>query len=206
MHLTSFCIWDALKMSEYFDAEQIIITSASGKTGSGLGYALQADKYAPKVIGMTSKRNLEMVKSLNLYDQCATYKGLTEIDLTKPTAIVDMAGNAKVMAALHTALGNNMKWTINVGMTHVMNVRPHPGIITERSKFFFAPGHIQQRMKDWGPEGFNQKTGAFLMETAMKTQKWLKFRKIDGLQGLAEIHHLVFAGQIDATEGLIVEM
>ncbi|MEM1122171.1 MAG: DUF2855 family protein [Bacteroidota bacterium] len=73
LHLTSFCIWDALQDKDFYGAKQLIILSASSKTSTGLGYALQADENAPKVIGVTSPRNLETVKNLNLYDQSITY-------------------------------------------------------------------------------------------------------------------------------------
>lgn len=208
LHLTSFCIWDALQDKDWYGAHQVIILSASSKTSTGLGYALKADKNAPKVIGVTSSRNLETVKSLNLYDQSTTYNALNEIDTTLPTVIVDMSGNGDVLLALHTALGDNMKWCINVGITHWDKAAPKPkkGMITERSEFFFAPSHIQRRMKEWSPAVFDQKTSAFMMEAATKTQEWLTFKKIDGLAEMAKIHQAVCQGKIPANEGLIVEL
>ena len=208
LHLTSFCIWDALQDKDWYGAKQVIILSASSKTSTGLGYALKADKTAPKVIGVTSQRNLAMVKSLDLYDEQTTYDALEAIDRNVSTVIVDMSGNGDILLALHTQLGDNMKWCINVGLTHWDKAAPKPkkGIITERSEFFFAPGHIQRRLKEWGPASFDQKTSAFMMETAAKTKEWLTYRKIDGLAGMAEIHQAVCEGKISANEGLIVEL
>jgi len=79
-------------------------------------------------------------------------------------------------------------------------------MITERSEFFFAPGHIQKRMKEWGPAGFDQKTSAFMREAAAKTKEWLTFKKVDGLVEMAKIHQAVCEGKIPANEGLIVEL
>lgn len=208
LHLTSFCIWDALQDKDWHGAKQVIILSASSKTSTGLGYALQADKNAPTIIGVTSKRNLATVKSLKLYDQSTTYDAIGEIDSTIPTVIVDMSGNGDIMLALHTQLGDNMKWCINVGFTHWDKASPKPkkGIITERSEFFFAPGHIQKRLKEWGPAVFDQKSAAFMMKAAAKTKEWLTFKKIDGLEEMAKIHQVVCEGKIPANEGLIVEL
>ena len=208
LHLTSFCIWDALQDKGFYDAKQVIILSASSKTSTGLGYALQADKSSPKVIGVTSNRNLEMVKSLNLYDQSTTYDAIGEIDSSLPTVIIDMSGNADILLDLHTRLGDNMKWCINVGITHWDKAAPKPkkGIITERSEFFFAPGHIQRRLKEWGPAGFDKKTSTFMMETAAKTKEWLTYKKVDGLAEMAKIHQAVCEGKIPANEGLIVKL
>ena len=206
LYLTAFCIWDAMQHKNWYGAERVLILSASSKTSIGLGYALHDDEAAPPVIGMTSKRNLEMVKGLNLYDQSTTYDDVADLDASIPTVIVDMSGNGTLLAALHKHLGDNMKFTINVGLTHWTNFRPMPGIIAERSEFFFAPGHIQMRLKDWGPEVFGQKSNAFIMETIAKTSQWLTFRKIDGLEGMAEIHQAVCNGEVSPSEGLIVEM
>ena len=206
LHLTSYCIWDALREKDWYGAEQILVLSASSKTSTGLGYALQADKNAPKVIGITSQRNLATVQEMKIYDEVITYDSATEIPDDIPTVIVDMSGNTKIMAALHTHLAENMKHTINVGLTHWTDTRPQPGIIQARSEFFFAPGHIQKRIKEWGAEGFNQKTAQFMMETAAKTALWLKFQTLNGLEELAEIHPAVCMGQIPADVGLVVEV
>lgn len=208
LHLTSFCLWDSLQEVDWHEAKQVIILSASSKTSTGLGYAVQADENAPPSIGITSAHNLEMVKGLNIYDQCLTYDQVTAIDASIPTVIVDMSGNAKVLVALHEHLGDNMRFTSNVGLTHWTNASPTPpkGIISERSKFFFAPAHIQKRLKEWGADKFDQRTSKFLKETAAKTRQWLSFKTVDGLEGLAAIHGEVCEGKNAPDEGLIVEL
>jgi hypothetical protein len=204
LHLTSFCLWDALKAKNWHGAKQILILSASSKTSTGLGYAFKADKDSPTVIGVTSNKNLEIVKGLDIYDQCIAYEAVTSIDASIPAVIVDMSGNAKILATLHIHLGDQMKFTSNVGLTHWANTKPQEGIITDRSEFFFAPSHIQKRMKEWGSEGFDQRTSAFLADTAAKTKTWLKFKQLNGLTELAEIHPMVCIGALPPDEGLIV--
>lgn len=206
LHLTSFCIWDSLQDKDWYGAKQILVLSASSKTSIGLGYALQGDDNAPKVIGVTSARNLETVKNIGIYDESITYDAIQQIDSTIPTVIVDMSGNQSLLVNLHTLLGDHMKWTINVGLTHWTNARPKEGIIADRSEFFFAPGHIQKRLKDWGPAGFDQKTSGFMIETAMKSRQWLNFKEVDGLKGLGKVLPAVVTGQVSADEGLIVKM
>ena len=61
LHITSFCLHDMLSESNWFDAEQIIITSASSKTSLGLAFALHEDESSPEVIAMTSAGNLDFV-------------------------------------------------------------------------------------------------------------------------------------------------
>jgi hypothetical protein len=206
LHLTSYCLWDSLKEKDWYGAKQIIILSASSKTSIGLAYALNGDQDAPKVIGMTSPRNLATVTNLNIYDQCITYKDSNSIDEKLPTVIVDMSGNANVLAALHTHLGEQMKFTINVGLTHWANSKPQEGIISERSAFFFAPSHIQKRIKEWGADEFDRKTGSFIMNTALKTKSWLQFKELNGLSELSAIHPAVCAGILPAEEGIIINI
>lgn len=206
LHITSFCLWDALQDKDWYGAKQVVIVSASSKTSIGLAYALDDDATAPPAIAITSRRNLDFVSKLGLYEQSVTYETLADIDATIPAVIVDMAGNGEVLGRLHTHLGDNMKQCINVGITHWDETEAGGGVIAERSKFFFAPTHIQKRMQDWGPDGFAQKTSNFMQQTAVKSRDWLKLSKIDGLQGLADIYEDVCEGRIAAELGLIVEL
>lgn len=206
LYITSFCLWDALQDKDWYGAKQVVIVSASSKTSIGLAYALDDDSAAPPAIAITSPRNLEFVSILGLYQQSVSYDSLSDIDATVPTVIVDMSGNAEVLGRLHRHLNDNMLRCINVGLTHWDETGAGDGIITERSEFFFAPSHIQKRLKDWGPEEFAKRTSDFMQETAMKSGHWLQLRRLDGLQGLAEIYSDVCAGRIAAHEGLIVEL
>jgi Protein of unknown function (DUF2855) len=206
LHMTSFCLWDMLKDHQWFDATQIIILSASSKTSVGLAYALSADASSPTAIAVTSARNHDFVKRLDLYRQVVSYEDVTAINATQPTVIVDMSGNGEILGRLHKHLGDNMKRCINVGMTHWQQTQNRDDMIAERSEFFFAPGHIQKRMKDWGAETFAAKTSAFLSDTAAKTRSLITFRELDGLHGLAEIYADVCDGRVAPEQGLIVNM
>ena len=206
LYLTSFCLWDSLQNNNWHSAEQILVLSASSKTSIGLGYALQADANAPKTIGITSARNLTTVQKLTLWDSVLTYDDLHQLDTTKPTVIVDMSGNNEVLAELHQLLGDNMHFTLKVGLTHWAKTNPNDGIINERSKFYFAPSHIEKRFKDWGPALFDEKTNAFMLSAAAKTREWLSFNEINGLVALAKVHPEVCNGSRSPKEGIIVTL
>ena len=171
-----------------------------------MAYALHEDKDAPTVVGMTSARNLDLVSSLGLYDSSLTYDAITDIDASVPAVIVDMSGNSDVLGKLHTHLGDNMKFCINVGITHWEQTGTNDGIITQRSEMFFAPSHIQMRIKDWGVEGFDEKTADFISQTVAKSRSWLKLKKLPGLSGLESIYPDVCAGSVAPDEGIIIEM
>lgn len=206
LYLTSFCLWDSLQENNWHGAEQIIVLSASSKTSIGLGYALEADPKAPKSIGLTSQRNEETVKKLSLWDDVLNYTKLNQIDHDIPTVIVDMSGNNELLAELHQLLGDKMQFTLKVGLTHWAKTNPKDGIINERSKFFFAPSHIEKRFKDWGPASFDQKVNAFMLVAASKTRQWIDFNEIQGLEALAKIHPEVCKGSRSPKEGIIVNL
>jgi len=204
LFITAFSLHDMLSENQWYDAEQIIIGSASSKTSIGLAYALAEDKAAPPVVGLTSDRNLGSVKKLGIYDSTATYGELTDIDATKKSVIVDMSANGEMLGRLHSHLGENMRFCSNVGLTHWDNAQAGEGYIQERSEMFFAPSQIQKRMQDWGSDGFQLKSSAFIHRTALKCREWLTLENIDGLEGLQDVYDNVCHGKVPPEKGLII--
>ncbi|SLJ84649.1 DUF2855 family protein [Psychrobacter sp. DAB_AL43B] len=206
LHMASFCLYDLLKSNDWFGAEQVVIISASSKTSTGLAYGLADDKDAPHVIGLTSDHHLDFVNSIGAYDSALSYDNLEQIDASKPTVIVDMSANADLLSQLHMHLGDNMRYTSNVGLTHWDESRSADGIIKERSHQFFAPSHMQQRMKEWGVDEFNKRSTSYIMKSAAKTVPWLKIKELDGLNSLEDTYQDICDGKIGPDEGLVVVM
>ena len=206
LFVTAFSLHDMLQDNDWYGAQQVVVGSASSKTSIGLAYALAEDKNAPSVIGLTSERNLNSVQKLGLYNSVTSYDRLSEIDADKATVIVDMSANGEMLGRLHSHLGDNMRFCSNVGLTHWEAAKPGAGFIRERSEMFFAPVHIQKRMQEWGPEGFEKKSSAFITRTALKSRDWLKMTSVNGLQGLERIYDDVCHGRIAPEQGLIVEV
>lgn len=204
LHVTSFCLWDAMQMNDWYNAQQIIIVSASSKTSIGLAYGLDMDAEAPPCIAVTSARNQDFVEKLGLYAKTVTYDNLHDIDSSLSSVIVDMSGNDSTLNALNDHLGDNMKQCIRVGVTHRDAASGDSQL--PRSTWFFAPSHVEQRISDWGPEGFTKRSAEFVQATSLRSRDWLKIRSIDGLQGLQAIFNDVANGNIAADEGLIVKL
>jgi hypothetical protein len=217
LHITSFCLWDLLSTNAWYASTQILILSASSKTSLGLGYALSVDASAPRRIALTSARNCAFVDALGLYGQTLCYQDLHHIDQNQASVIVDMSGNVELLAQLHRHLGENMKRCIQVGLTHwddkavpeassKQSQGLETGFIAERSEVFFAPGHIQKRMQDWGPEVFASKSGDFMRGSIEKSQSMFTFTELDGLDGLAAIYLDVCQGRCAPDQALVVRM
>jgi hypothetical protein len=206
LHLTSFCLHDRLQSNDWYGAKQVVIISASSKTSIGLGYALADDKNAPKSIGITSASNIDMVSQLEVYDQNISYDNISQIDPTVVTVIVDMSGNSQVLAQLHQHLGDNFTFCLRVGFTHWDVVNNPSEQLSSRSASFFAPEHIQNRLKDWGSMLFEQKTSAFVQSTISRSSSWLKLTELEGLSGLSSVYQDVCEGKVNPESGLIINM
>ena len=204
LHITSFCLWDALKEKQWHQAQQIIILSASSKTSTGLAYALANDPDAPPAVALTSSHNLPLVKQLEIYQHAIAYDQLDQINTGLPTVIVDMSGNSALLKQLAQRLGENLNYTIRVGLTHWDESQGDAGLDHAKSEFFFVPTYIQKRMQDWGPQKFSERSERFLHASAAWSRNWLKIRTVEGLSGLAKIYPDICQGKLAADEGVIV--
>lgn len=213
LYMTSFCLCDALEEKNFHGADQVVIVSASSKTSIGLAYGLSRDKTAPKrkIVGLTSAGNVDFVQNLGLYDEVIAYDALEKLNSNIPTVMVDMAGNRAVLGQVHGALGDNLRWCHSVGLTHwdadVDASDPMAAQMNrERSAMFFAPGHIQRRMGEWGIELYNQKTADFMAGGMVQAQSWMKVREIDGLAAFTDDYVKMARGKVNPVEGLIVKV
>ena len=208
LHVTSFCLCDALQSKTYLGASQVLILSASSKTAIGLAQGLADAKDSPKVVGVTSRTNYDFVASLGCYDEIICYDQLGNIDESKTTVMVDMSGNRSVLGTLHEALGDNMLNCISVGMTHWETLSDNDPLAAkinrQRSSFFFAPAHVQKRVGDWGQDGFNQQAGAFTQARMQQSAGWMTVETVPDFGAFAEVYAEVVVGKMNPNEGLIV--
>ena len=204
LYATSYCLYDYLVDNDYFGADQVIIPSASSKTAIGLAYALAGDSGGREIVGVTSAGNVERTRALGLYTQVVTYDGLDAI-ATDPAVIVDMSGNGRVLSALHRHLGDAMRFTSQVGLTHYDDNDMDEGFIRERSEIFFAPGHIQKRAAEWGPGAFDKKAFAFWRDAAVRSSQWLGYTHRRGIDALETSWQEALAGKLSPEVGLIIE-
>ena len=204
LYATSFCIYDFMQDHDWYGARQVVVLSASSKTAIGCAYAISADASAPRSVGVTSPRNAASVEKLGLYDEVLTYDALDNIDASIPTVIIDMSGDGGVLGRLHQHLGDAMKYTSNVGVTHYdANTMP-PGFIRDRSEMFFAPGHIQKRHKEWGPGVFEKRAHDFWKDTALKSRDWLTIHREEGADAVKQAWSAVALGKTPADEAWVV--
>ena len=208
LHVTSFCLCDSLQEESYYGGEQVLVLSASSKTAIGMAQGLADDDGARTIVGITSRANYDFVQSLGCYNEIVCYDELDAINSSKPTVMVDMAGNRAVLGALHGSLGDNMLSCVSVGMTHWETLADNDPLAAkinrERSSFFFAPAHVQKRIGDWGQDGFNQRTGAFMMTRMQQSAGWMRVEEVSGFDDFSKVYDDVVVGNMNPNEGIVV--
>jgi len=211
LHITAFCLCDSLADESYLGASQIIVVSASSKTAIGLAQGLAESQNAPKIVGLTSRKNLEFVKNLGCYDEVVAYDELQKVDCLQGSVMVDMSGSREILGTLHRELGDNMLKCLTVGMTHWDNTTTAEdalgqAMLRERTEFFFAPAHIQKRIGEWGHDGYAKKTNAFMVNRAIQSKDWMQIKEIQGLDKFIPIYEAMVGGNINPNEGIIVNL
>ena len=203
---TSYLLFDWLSDNDWFGAEQIIVGSASSKTGLGLLKFLAEPEARPySIIGLTSAGNRDFVEGLGACDQVVGYDDLSSIAL-RPSVYVDMAGNADVKLRLHTHLGDLMRHSAAVGTSHWDKFAQPQNLPGAKPRFFFAPAQIQKRRDEWGPGVIERQITQAWKRIASDAESWLTIRPHHGLNEAVRLHKLIADGQADPRDGHVITL
>lgn len=209
LHLTSYCIWDHLKQSDWFGAEQVIIVSASSKTSLGVAVALARDEAAPTVVGLTAQSNRSFVEGTGLYQSVVAYPQVADSIEQRASVVVDMAGNPNVRRALQARLGEQLQHYIGVGLTHwdeEAKAQAEPVAPLKSQEMFFAPTYILERMKTLAPGEFERDSSAYLAAAVEATFGWMSVETLDGIDALAALYPQFVEGSLPPSSGYVVEL
>ena len=203
---TSYVLSDWLVDNDHFGADQIIIGSASSKTGLGLCKFLDALDVRPKnIVGLTSAGNADFVRALGACDQVITYDAIDTLK-TRPSVYVDMSGNARVKTELHSHLADVLKHSCAVGTSHWDQFKPRQDLAGPKPEFFFAPSQIVKRRKDWGPGVIEKKIGDAWQGIAAQASSWLDVKPHHGLHAALPVYDALARGQASPRDGHVIEL
>lgn len=203
---TSYLLSDWLEGNSYFGAKQVIIGSASSKTGLGLcKYLAEAKGRGFKIVGLTSERNRSFVQGLGACDQVLSYDEITQL-AHAPSVYVDMAGNAAVKAALHKHLAEDLKHSAAVGISHWDAFNPSVELDGVKPEFFFAPAQIAKRRKEWGAGEIDRRITDAFMRLAREASDWLTVTVHSGLSAAPQVYAGLAEGTADPREGQVIRL
>lgn len=190
---TSFVLDDYLLDNDFFGASQIVIGSASSKTGFGLAYMLKRRENI-SIVGLTSPSNREFVEGLGLYDRVLSYDEVESLE-NVPSAYVDMAGNRQVLSRVHNHLSDNLTCSCGVGITH-WDAREGEDPATlpgAKPTMFFAPSQIMKRHEELGPEQYQALLGQATADFFADVDSWVTIEE-HGFADVESVYRTVLEG------------
>lgn len=203
---TSYLLFDWLADQDWCGARQIIIGSASSKTGLGLCKFLAEPEDRPyRIVGLTSHSNRAFVEGLGACDQVLDYDAIEQLDQV-PSVYIDMAGNAAVKKALHHHLADHLRHSAAVGTSHWDKFAPARNLPGPRPQFFFAPAQIAKRRADWGPGVIEGRITEAWKRIARAADDWLEVKVHDGLDKAPALWADLAAGKASPREGHVLRV
>lgn len=199
---TSFLNYHFVKENNLFDAAQVVITSASSKTG--LGIASMFKKYAAdhnvQIIGLTSSRNIDFVFSSGYYDSVLSYENYSNLKSQK-TVIIDMAGNSSLLSQISDYLKDDIQHISLIGITDWQATKEFKTL--PNSSFFFAPTHAASKSNSWGPEVLNTRIDESLTGFMNEMKNQININRISNWNELKDLYLTMLGGQVDPKKGYI---
>jgi hypothetical protein len=205
LFMLSFLVDDFLAENALFGAERVMLSSASSKTAIGLAHRLRLRKEA-SVIGLTSAGNADFVASLGCYDEVVAYDGITAMPANAPVALVDMAGNSELRARLHRHFGEQMRFSLRVGLTHQGSSSTEPDLPGAKPIWFFAPDQIRKRAREWGPGGVDKRFSAAWADFSPQLERWLRIVEGRGGEAVKQVYLDTLAGRIPPDQGHMLSL
>jgi hypothetical protein len=201
---TGFLIESMMCREAWFRAHQVIMTSASSKTAMALAHCVKQSSPQIKRIGLTSQGNCDFVRKTGLFDEVVAYGDVSSLAQDLSVA-VDFAGNAAVGRAVHSHLGDALKYSCSVGVTHFdargSGSEPLDG---PQPVLFFAPDHATAMIKELGSKGFAQ---AVAQSWAGFVRDAVGFVSVDhrnGLRAAADAFLTTVKGDADPGLGIVI--
>lgn len=189
--IAAFVLDQWLQEEARFGADAILVTSASSKTA--LGLAMLAQNHT-SVIGVTAPSRLDFVRDTEMFDTVLPYGGAVTREGT--VAIVDFAGDDRMLADMQRQLGNRCKRVVRIGRTHWSA----PSCDAGR---FFAPVHIERLVRAWGAEAFEERLSTTIDRFETLSAAWFTKRYLDGADAILKGYRELADGLIDPATLLI---
>jgi len=202
---TSFLIDDFLDSEKFFEAEQVLLLSASSKTALGTAFCLR-ERGGIKVAGLTSEGNIDFVKETGFYDQLLSYDTITDFNPDVKTIVVDMAGNGDVTHTVYEHFEENILYNCMVGKSHWQGRPPKRPELGAPPIMFFAPDRAKQRFSDWGGDGFAKKLGQRWMPFCESASSWLSVNTGEGVESFLKSYKAFLEGQASPFQGYLFKL
>lgn len=203
---TGFLIESFMRREDWFGAEAVILTSASSKTAMGLASVAKDRSPNTRRIGLTSAGNVKFVEESGLYDQVVAYDDVGTLAQV-PSVSVDFAGNSGLLAKLHNHLGDNLKYSCLVGITHIASAGERDGDMAGPTPImFFAPDHAVAALKELGAAGFGQEIAKSWTQFLTDVGDTVEVDIRSGVDAAREAFATMLSGKVDPAQGIVIHL
>lgn len=207
LFITSYLIDLHLRDTGFAGAGMVSLTSASSKTAIALAFLLSRDRsHGVAIEALTSPGNADFVTDLGFYDEITLYGEIGQMQAEPKRLIVDFAGDADINAAIHGTLGGDLAGYIRVGGAHWEKSAPPGPMPGPKPVFFFAPDHVRERIKSWGPAEFGRRYGEAWLDFAGTGAELFEFEAKAGPAGALEAYEALIANTVPGRKALTVEL
>ncbi|MEN1728684.1 MAG: DUF2855 family protein [Pseudomonadota bacterium] len=208
LFVTAFGLADHLAEQNFFGAEQVVISSASSRTGYSEAFSIQQHSDID-IIGLTSERNRDFVKRLGLYAKAVAYEEVETLDASKATLFIDVAGNADIQLRIHQHFGDKLVHDTALGAAHSHEpTQSDPNLPGPKPIFFFAPEWVAKRQQEWGSDGFNQRVGEAVARFLkhVTEQQLIQVREQPGFEAAKRVLIELLEGRTDPAIGHVIRL
>jgi len=205
LYTTSFLNYDFLKSNDFYNAKQVILTSASSKTAMGIAQLFMTNKeqHNLEVIGLTSDKNKPFVKETKYYDTVLCYEEIDQLDKI-PSVAVDLSGNTTTLVNVNDHLGEDLAFISLIGLTDYS--KTDRSVKLPNSKFFFAPDVAAQFFKEHGRDKATQLIQDALINFIKDANQWIQIETIHSLEKLEPLYKEMLIGKVNPAVGHIVTL
>ena len=197
LFFTSFLIDDQIDDEGLATRGPVLISSASSKTAIGAAYLL-AQREGVELVGLTSPRSAEFVEGLGIYDSTVTYDSIGSLE-RGPATFVDIAGDGGVRLAVHSHFGDDLAYSMTVGVTHweELGAGGDAELPGPAPTIFFAPDRVEKRAQDWGAAALQARVADAWHGFCEWTGGWLEVAGGQGFEGVQSAYTDVLEGRVD---------
>jgi len=208
LFVTAFGLSDFLSEKNFFGAEQVVISSASSRTGYSEAFSIGLHSEID-VVGLTSAGHKDFVEGLGLYSRVLSYEDLAQLDPNRPAVYVDVAGNTDVQCHVHQHFGDRLMHDAALGAAHAhAPPQPDPNLPGPKPIFFFAPDWVARRQAEWGSEEFNRRVAeavAAFFEHVVK-HKLIEIQEQHGFEAARDVLAEMLDGRTDPGIGHVIRL
>jgi uncharacterized protein DUF2855 len=205
LFFTSFLIDDQLADEGLVERGPIVISSASSKTAIAAAFLL-ARREGVELVGLTSAGNKEFVEGLGIYGRTVSYDEIGSLGDVAAT-YVDIAGDGAVRQAVHTHFGDDLVYSMTVGVTHWEELASgQDDLPGPTPTFFFAPTRVEKRSADWGPAELERRVAEAWHPFCEWTAGWLEVSRGEGFEAVKSAYLDVLEGRIGPQRAHVITL